>query len=294
MQTSTTLNIDNLSETEKQIILKQREQDKLKAEEKALKEKLEAEKQIAKEQQNIIDFVAQWTRQNIAANQFLAQLNEHSTFEAVINPEIKKFEVKTRNNEGEYTTVWEQSVNYNNITIKHTVVDKTIIVEEHITGSWRQSLHHSRTNHGFKMRIAYGDNRYTKDPKNMASKFTDELAQIARKEKEKNNKATAQEQALQILTDKYPGANIEHKTEWVSYRHYGGGRRQGPSGYEKGTYTVTFKNGYSITFNYELLHDGKLHIGYESMQKPSGFDHSILGDKADMVNALINAIQNIA
>lgn len=285
MQTST-INLDTLSETEKQLIIKQREQAKLQAEEKALQRKIETEKQIVKELQAITEFTDLWTRQNLAAHQFCMLLNEHSTFETVIAPQVKKFEVFQYNEKNERVSVWSQDVHYNKITIKHTTVDKIIIVEEHKTGSY------SRSNHGFKMRIAYDTNRYTKDAKNMASKFIDILAQQQRKENENNKKATAKEQALIVLTDKYPTAKIEHNTEWVSYRRHGG-RQQGPSGYEKNIYSVAFPNGYTINFNYELLHDGQLHIGYDSMKKPSGFDHSLLGDN-HMLNALIHAIQNIA
>jgi len=232
--------------------------------------------------------VANYSRQNSAALDYLAQLNEHSTFEAVTSEMTKEFYINSYDINDKIIKAWSKQVPYTEISIKHTEVpNKMINVKEHFVNSSKSKYSSHQITQGFKMTIAYGDNRFTKDPKNMASKFIDILNTNARKAKELNDKATAKQLALIVLSKRFPEGSIEHTEEYTS-RHIHG---QIAGGYYKQLYQVTLPNGYKLLFNYEILSDSSLYLGFESFKKPHGYDSNI---NLDSASALIEALKNIA
>lgn len=135
----------------------------------------------------------------------------------------------------------------------------------------------------------------TKDPKNMAAKFTAVLAAKAREMREKNTAATELEMATAKLKELYPTANIEHKTETKYPQHYGGYRRHQEKPYQVNWFNVTFENGYGIRVSYGS-HNNELWLRKDSIITPNfeGQNDQLLDPKNTAVQNFITALQNIS
>lgn len=303
---TTTVNLNNLSESEIELIRIQREKDQLAAQEKAAQLKQRIEKAIKDEQTAMQSFIQDWQRQNAAAREYAAQLRVlDSNFSIKETAATKQFGVFTDKDDSYPSTLqhrfqyelkqnetmhWTETVDYVQLEIVHSSVNKTIEVKEHFTNTGRSRYHSRSVSQGYKMCIKYGDNRFTKDAKNMFEKFDTIIRQQNRENKEKQDAATSKDMAHKLLTQKYPDATIEHKTEWVRNSH---SRSQGPSGYDTHFFVVKFNNGYSVKFTYGF-HNNELYIHYNGMIKPEKFSSNILDAESANVNALIAALQNIA
>lgn len=281
MEKQTQITPENLSPAEKEMIRLQREADANKEAQRAAEQKIRDEKRIKEEQANIAKFQSFWARQNAAAIRYFNDLHDiDARFELKEDKKTKVFEVSDGWGQDRKIIWSSEEIPYNQITIKHTALhNKEIGIEEHETSS-----NYRTTNHGFKMKL-YGDNRYTKDPKNMAEKFLSVLREIDYNKKQLNIEEENKKEAAEQLKAKYPDATVTLMKEWQSGYNYGHGQRR--EGKDVFFFHVIFNNGYGIKVNYGR-YDNKLWLHYGSIIYKEGVKNDL-----DAMDSFVNAIKNI-
>jgi len=298
MENKNNITLENLSPAEQQLILLQREKAEIEAKEKAQQLQIKTEKEIAAKKVEMAKFLADWQQQNNKAHSYLGDLQDiDPRFQLVTKERTQIFEVYHNDDrESGYAKIvdWTEEVKFLDLSIMHTALErKIILIREHRVSDSRYSSR--TTNHGYKMTFDEYGGRYTKDPKNMASKFTEILEQKARELREKNTAATAQEMADAKLKELYPTATIEHKSERIYPNNYGGSRRYDQKPYDSTWFNVVFPNGYGIKVAYGV-HNNELWLRKDGTFAPNfeGESNQLLDPKNKGVQNFITALQNIS
>ncbi len=280
--------ITKLTPAELEMIAVKRQQDELKKKEDEVRKQVQHEKNIVIEKEKIAKFISSMETQRVATHNFLSQLKALKMEESIprysLLEEDKEQKFELYDYEGNEKKVYfTESVPF--ILTKIAVKEGySIKVEEYFTSSSSWSTR--RESHGHRMFLCGAgwevERKALKNPKTMNDKIQSLVdSQIYRKEQQQQ-KSTAREQALELLTAKYPNTIITHDYSISSHNR---GRDHSTTEF----YKVTFENGLCVKFTYSL--DMAIKENEETKVKVSlyGFE----GISSLKLDNVIEALKNI-